>query len=206
MDHRSGDFAAKRNLLQERFGEGIGYIGESGHATGRRQQVANQLHALAREFGGHAGDPGDISARPRKARDESRADRISGLSHDDGDVARRLSGRHSGRREPGDDYIDVEADQLGGQFGQPARVTLRRSKLEANVLPFDIAKIAQALSKFPPKLSRVGVTDDQCADDRQLRRLLRARRERPRSRASEQGDEIASFQLIESHPMPISRG
>jgi hypothetical protein len=32
-----------------------------------------------------------------------------------------------------------------------------------------------------------------------------ARGERPRSRAAEQGDEIASFQLIESHPMPISR-
>jgi hypothetical protein len=82
---------------------------------------------------------------------------------------------------------------------------LRRSKLEANVLPFDIAKVAQALPKFPPKLSRVRVADDQRADDRQPRRLLRARRERPRSRAAEQGDEIASFQLIESHPMPISR-
>jgi hypothetical protein len=38
-------------------------------------------------------------------------------------------------------------------------------------------------------------------------RLLRARRERPRGcRAAEQGDEIASLQLIELHSVPHSQG
>jgi hypothetical protein len=37
--------------------------------------------------------------------------------------------------------------------------------------------------------------------------LLRARRERPRgSRAAEQGDELAAFQLIELHLIPASEG
>jgi hypothetical protein len=37
--------------------------------------------------------------------------------------------------------------------------------------------------------------------------LLRARRERPRSRrAAEQRDELAPFQLIELHPLPASQG
>src|SRR5262249_40442554 len=69
-----------------------------------------------------------------------------------------------------------------------------------------IAQIAQALPKLPPKLLWIDIANDECADDRQPRRLLRARHKRPRDRPAEQGDEIASFQLIESHPMPISRG
>jgi hypothetical protein len=32
------------------------------------------------------------------------------------------------------------------------------------------------------------------------------RRERPRRRAAEQRDELASFQLIELHPVPASQG
>jgi hypothetical protein len=36
--------------------------------------------------------------------------------------------------------------------------------------------------------------------------LLRARRERPRRRATEQRDELAPFQLIELHSVPASQG
>src|SRR5262249_14417525 len=35
--------------------------------------------------------------------------------------------------------------------------------------------------------------------------VLRARRERPRRRATEQGDELAAFQLIELHSVPASQ-
>ena len=35
-------------------------------------------------------------------------------------------------------------------------------------------------------------------------RLLRTRRERPRCRAAEKGDELASFQMIELHSIPAS--
>jgi len=73
-------------------------------------------------------------------------------------------------------------------------------------LALHIAQIAQALPKLSPKLLWIDIANDECADDRQPRRLLRARHKRPRDRPAEQGDEIASFQLIESHPMPISRG
>ena len=42
--------------------------------------------------------------------------------------------------------------------------------------------------------------------DHRHRRLLRARRQRPRGRrAAEQRDELASFQLIELHPVPASQ-
>ena len=80
--------------------------------------------------------------------------------------------------KPSDDYIDFETDQLGGQFGKPVEVSLRRSKLKSNVLPLDITQIAHSLPELPPKLFRTDIANNQCADGRHLR-LLRARRERP---------------------------
>jgi hypothetical protein len=37
------------------------------------------------------------------------------------------------------------------------------------------------------------------------RRLLRARRERPRRRGAEKGDELVPFELIELHSVPAGR-
>ena len=175
----AGGFAAELDLFEERFGEGIGRVGQSGDAARRRQHVADQLDALASQFGGYAGDPGDVSARPRKARDQPRADRITRVGHHDGDFVRRLLCRLGGGREPSHDDIDLETDQLGGQFGNPVGLSLCRSKLEPNVLSLDISQIAQPLPKVPPKLFRIGTAKDQCANSRQLCRLLRAPRERP---------------------------
>jgi len=42
--------------VEERFGEGIGRVGQSGDPAGRRQHVADQLDALAGQFGGYARD------------------------------------------------------------------------------------------------------------------------------------------------------
>jgi hypothetical protein len=93
----------------------------------------------------------------------------------------------SGGREPSDDYIDFETDQLGGQLGKPIEMSLRRSKLKSNVLPLDITQIAQSLPELPPKLFRTYIANNQRADGRHLR-LLRPRRERPGdSRAAERG-------------------
>jgi hypothetical protein len=59
-----------------------------------------------------------------------------------------------------------ETDQLGGQLGKPVHLSFRRSKLKSNVLPLDIPPIAQRLPKLPPKLSWIGIANDECADDR----------------------------------------
>jgi hypothetical protein len=155
------------------------------------------LDTFAGQFGGYAGDPGDISARPRKARDQPRGDGISRLGHDDRDFTRCLLCRQSGGREPSDDHIDFATDQLGRQFGKPVHLSFRRSKLKSNVLPLDIPQIAQRLPKLPPKLSWIGIANDECADDRQLRRLLRACSKRQcyrrDCRAAEHSDELAPF-------------
>ena len=142
FDCDSGGFAATLDLFEERFGEGVGPVGQGSDPARRRQHVTDQLDALAGQFGGYARDAGDISARPGKARNQPRTDGISCLGHDDRDVTRHLLCRHSGGREPSDDDIDFETDQLGGQLGQPFEMSFRRPKLKSNVLPLDIAQIA----------------------------------------------------------------
>src|SRR6266516_3130894 len=81
MDRSSGGFAAKLDLFEKRFGEWIGCVDQHGDPARRRQHVADQLDALAGQFSGYARDAGDISARPRKARDQPRTDGISCLGH-----------------------------------------------------------------------------------------------------------------------------
>jgi hypothetical protein len=103
----------------------------------------------------------------------------SRVRHDDWDFARRLLRRLSGGREPSDDYIDFETDQLGGQFGKPVDLSFCRSKLKSNVLPFDVPQISQPLSKHSPKLFRIGIAKNQRADRRHLRLLRRATCARP---------------------------
>src|SRR5262245_12017718 len=142
VDCGSGGFAAKLDLFEEGFGEGIGRVGQSGDPARRRQHVADQLDALAGQFGGYARDAGDISTRSMKAHDKARADRISGLGHHDRDFPRRLLCRHSGGGKPSDDDIDLETNQLSCKFGKPVDLSFRRPKLKSNVLPLDILQIA----------------------------------------------------------------
>jgi hypothetical protein len=85
--------------------------------------------------------------------------------------ARRLLCCQSSGREPSDNYIDFETDQLGRQFGKPVEVSFSRSKLKSNVLPLDIPQIAQSLPEFPPKLFRTDIANNQCPDGRDLRLL-----------------------------------
>src|SRR5262245_3233316 len=142
VDCGSSGFAAKLDLFEARFREGVGRVGQSGDPARRRQHVADQLDALAGQFGGYARDAGDISTRSGKAHDQARADRISGLGHHDRDFPRRLLCRHSGGCKPSDDDIDLETNQLSCKFGKPVDLSFRRSKLKSNVLPLDIPQIA----------------------------------------------------------------
>jgi hypothetical protein len=93
-----------------------------------------------------------------------------------------------------DDYIRRQRSKFERSPGQSIDVVLRGSVFDGNVLPFDIAKVAQALPKVIP-VGRV-VYD---ADARHPAAwLLCARRERPCSRAPEQRDERAPPHSITS--------
>src|SRR5262249_43301529 len=70
------------------------------------------------------------------------------------------------------------------------------AKGEGDIGALDIAEIAHPAAKGPDDVHpRGGGERRQQANERLTRRLLRARRERPRCRAAKQRDELASFHL-----------
>src|SRR5262249_47664592 len=92
-----------------------------------------------------------------------------------------------------DDDIDLEPDELGGDLGEAFAASLPPAILDRDVAAFDPAEFVQPLHKGGDRLAdhrRRGPAKEP--DSWQLRRLLRARRERPRGRAAEQRDERAT--------------
>jgi hypothetical protein len=71
---------------------------------------------------------------------------------------------------------------------------------------FDESSLIQDLAKGIDSIREAGSRGAPEKSDHWHRGLLRARRERPhRHRAAEKRDELASFQLIELHSIPVSQ-
>ena len=105
------------------------------------------------------------------------------------------------------DHGDPSANQIGRQRRQPIDLILGPAVFDRHVLALDIAGVLQALAKCAQtvreRVRRCGVEEP----DHRHRRLLRARRERPRSRrAAEQRDELAPLHSITSSARASSDG
>src|SRR5262249_18470375 len=96
---------------------------------------------------------------------------------------------------------------LGGVLGITFSAAFCPSILDRDSAAVDPAEFAQALHECSDPIAvERSRARAQVADRRQLRRLLRARREGPRSRAADERDDVAPFQLIELHSVPASKG
>src|SRR6478672_4563503 len=104
--------------------------------------------------------------------------------------------------------VDPASHELGRNLVQPLFLPIRPEILDRNGATLTPAELAQPLHKRGDPMFQCGSrTSAKEPNGRNLRRLLRARRERPRRRgAAEQRDEIATFQLIEWHSAPASQG
>src|SRR5262245_9161969 len=98
--------------------------------------------------------------------------------------------------------IDLEPDQFGGNLSETLAAALRPANLNRDVATFHPTEFAQPLHECGEPLALdQGRGGAQESDGRQLAGLLRARRERPRSRRAEERDELASLQVTE-HSVP----
>src|SRR5262249_32689572 len=135
-----------------------------------------------------------------KAADQPMADRVSTEAKGDRDRRRRSFGCKRGRIAQGSDNCNTTAREVSHERRQAIVLAAEPMVLNDSVLAFNVAGFAEAFRERCGRASGAierSTTDK--ADDRQLLRLLRARRERPRRRAADQRDELAS-----SHSMTSS--
>src|SRR5262245_26799571 len=138
-------------------------------------------------------DPGDVAARPGKAGDKTKRDRVSAAAEDDRDRCGRSFGRlNSGGRTGRSDNGDATADEVSHERRQAIVSAVQPIVLDNHVLTLDVAGFAEASAERSGMASGgIGPPTADEADGRH-RWLLCARRERPRERrAAEQRDELA---------------
>src|SRR5262249_17822737 len=127
------------------------------------------------------------------------ADGVLGEGEDDRDRRRcRLGCECRSGTSGRNDYRYLPANQFGRQLRQPLVLTLSPAIFDRHVLALDIAGVLEALPECAHTIrKRVRRSTAEEAKHRQ-RRLLRARRYRPRRRTAEQRDEIAPLHSITS--------
>src|SRR5262249_21587583 len=131
------------------------------------------------------------ATRSRQTHDKASADRVS-FRKDNWDDRCRLLCCENTYGSLGNDDIDLLPDKLGNDLGCALAASLCPPNLDRDGSSLDPAEFAQPLheSGDPLVLNRSRRWAQE-PDSRQLRHLLRARREWPRHRAAEQCDELA---------------
>ena len=93
--------------------------------------------------GGESGQPRDIAARMREARNEALCNRIADAKQDNGDRSRRtLGGQRGGCASRGRDHIDVQRDQFGRESREPLGLPFRPTIFDPHILAVDVSGFA----------------------------------------------------------------
>jgi len=127
-----------------------------------------------------------VAAGPVPALDQAHADRIAAQSEHDrngrgGALGRERRRLAAGRRQ----HVHPAAHQLGRHFRQAVVLTARPAELDRNVLALDKAPLGQAAAERGDEVDGILRRTRAQEPNHRHGRLLRARRERPRSRSAE---------------------
>src|SRR5262245_19425283 len=164
-----------------------------------RDQNEQELEALRSDLGEEKIDAGEITAGMAETVDQADAHRVGALHEEDRDRAGSLFGRERSQRAlQRYDHRYLTADQVGDQARHPIVAALPPTVFDGDVLTLDIASLSQSLMKIDQIAARLVPRCQVKESDHLHRRLLRARCERPRSCAAEQGDELPAPHSITS--------
>jgi hypothetical protein len=129
----------------------------------------------------------------RKTYDKASADWVSSPREDNRDD---LLCRENTYASSGNNDIDFLPDELGNDHGRALAASLRPSNLDREGPTLDPAEFAQPLHESGDALVlNRAFRRAREPNGRQPRRLLCARRERPRDRAAEQRNELAALHV-----------
>src|SRR5262245_177993 len=95
------------------------------------------------------------------------------------------------------DHRHLTAYQIGCEVGQSVVLVMRPAIFNRHVLALDVTGVCKAPPKRGHKVGPLG-SGGGVNEPHHRYRLLRARRERPRRRTAEQGDESAALHSITS--------
>src|SRR5262245_21706138 len=176
---------------------GVVRIPEKGYARDGWNNLLENLQPLGTDVRANDGVAGDISSRSGEAWHEPGAYGIADRDHDDGDRGGGLVSREACGRAEGRNDVHRATNERRRGLGESLRHSIAIRIVEGDVLAFEVTEIAQPVTEGVP-VERV--VDN--ADARDLPRLLRARRERPRSRrAADKRNEVAALHSITSSTM-----
>src|SRR5215471_16847726 len=90
------------------------------------------------------------------------------------------------------DHRHLTAYQIGCEVGQSVGLVLRPAILDHHVLALNVARLTKALAECGQIACTIGRPRAAKESDHRHRRLLCTRRERPRRRAADKRDELAT--------------
>ena len=175
-------------------------IEQNANEWNARHQVAQQTKPLRLHDICVQGIAGRVATGVVKALDQSLADRIAAYPEHDGNGRGGTLGRAGrGVAADRDEHAYSTTDEIGRYRGEQVVTTARPPELNREILTLDIAALGQTAAEGCQQVRRVlGRTRAHVAYHRH-RRLLRARRDRPRHRrAAEERDELAPLHSITS--------
>src|SRR5215831_5330812 len=173
-----------------RFRKGRIWITEPGNGGWRRDQLMQQLQPLRYFRLSLKAHAGYIAARPAEVGYEAGCNWIAAADEHD-----RYGRGGSHCRARGDilatNHGHLPASQIGRKCWEPIDLILRPAEFDSDVMAVDEPRFLQAVAECRYSVNCVGSSCCLKESDHRHRRLLRARRERPRSRAAAKQKEFA---------------
>src|SRR5262249_3113257 len=147
-------------------------IGEDGYPLDSGQYLPEKLHPFCCQLAMKEQYPRDVRPRSREVVDVTELDRVIVDAHnDDGDLGAGFFGGTSPRIRGHYDDIHVQADQFGGEAGEPVGLSFGIPELDGEILALDVAQLVQSLLKSLKDRSGAGIAGRQYTDPVRLRLL-----------------------------------
>ena len=138
--------AASCTSRDDALGNRVVRVHEQGDHAGLGNQFGKQLESLGIQLGGEHAHAREVATGSGETGDEACRDRVVAADEDDRDCRgcafRRQRRRGAATRR---DHVDLAADEVGRQCGQPIIVALGPPVFDRHVLSLDIAGFAQSL-------------------------------------------------------------
>src|SRR5262249_4942764 len=164
-----------------------------------RGSLLDHLQPFSNQWGVDESEAGEVAAWLRQAGHETLSDRIVDDVEYDRDATGRLFQCCRDRRPASDDEVRCRTHQLRRGGSNPAQISTGISMLDLNIPVLGPPERREPLPKRNDASHHFRIVLGvwmQERDATHARRLLRARRERPGSRAAEQRNEGAPFHSI----------